>query len=97
MPGRRRPRRSLQTTLAIVAFYIAVLSLGPGLHHDFACHQSSRTHCLSCLSSQSAPNQDVHGAPDDELHRVAERIEVLASLHVQTPELSAVSGRSPPA
>ena len=97
MPGRRRSRRSLQATLAIVVLYGAVLLLGPALHHDFACHQSSRTHCLSCLSSPSAPNQDVHGIPVDQLHRVAERIEMLASVHVQTPALSALSDRSPPA
>lgn len=97
MPGRLGPRRLLPTPLAIVVFYGVVLLLGPSLHHDFACHQSSRTHCLSCLSSQSAPNHDVHGAPVDELHRVAERVEVWASIHVQTPALSAVSDRSPPA
>ena len=97
MPGRRRPRRSLSTTLVVVAFYGVVLLLGPCLHHDFACHQSSRTHCVSCFSSQSAPSQDVSGAPVDELHRVAERIEALASIHVQTPALAADSGRSPPA
>ena len=97
MPGRHRPLRSLQTTLTIVAFYGLVVLLGPSLHHDFACHQNSRTHCSSCVSSQSAPSQNVHGAPADGLLPLAERIEISTSVHVQTLALSAAPGRSPPA
>jgi hypothetical protein len=54
-----RPARGILSqsgwVLAIVALYGALVVTAPVLHHDFACHQKSPTHCVSCTSSPSAP------------------------------------------
>jgi hypothetical protein len=97
MAGPSRSRSSLAATLAAVACYAAVLLMSPSLHHDFACHQSSRTHCTSCLTSQTAPNVDICPAPPDALDAIAGRIETRAFLDCLTPALFSDSGRSPPA
>lgn len=38
----------------VLGSFVLVLLSGPFLHHDFACHQKSPTHCTSCLSSPFA-------------------------------------------
>jgi hypothetical protein len=97
MTGPVRSRRSLAATLTSVAFYVLVLLMAPSLHHDFACHQNSRTHCTSCLTSQTAPNVDICHAPVDAMDALAGQVEARASDILQTPALISDSGRSPPA
>lgn len=48
-PGRRRRLR----VFAIVGLYALLVMSAPLLHHDFACHQKSPTHCVACVSSPS--------------------------------------------
>jgi hypothetical protein len=74
-----------------------VLTLTPGLHHDFACHQNSRTHCNSCLNSQSAPHVDICAAPIAATTDLLGNVEMRASAFVQTSTRFSESGRSPPA
>ncbi|MBI1876549.1 MAG: hypothetical protein HYZ58_01740 [Acidobacteria bacterium] len=51
-----RVRRSRGGVLArlVLGTFVLVLLTGPFLHHDFACHQKSSTHCTSCMSSPFA-------------------------------------------
>ena len=42
-----------------------IMSAGAFLHHDFDCHQNSRTHCPSCQLTQHAQKTEAGGAPLD--------------------------------
>jgi hypothetical protein len=97
MAGSVRPRRSLSATLVAVVFYGVVLLLTPGLHHDFACHQNSRSHCTSCLTSQSAPHVEMSAAPTGAMAALAGRIEIRPWVAIPTAATFSDSGRSPPA
>jgi hypothetical protein len=97
MPGSCDPRRLHRSIAAVVFLYAFVFAASAFFHHDFACHQNSRTHCTSCNVSQYAQKADSHGAPLDTLHRVSWRVELLASVGVSTPALVFISDRAPPA
>jgi hypothetical protein len=92
MIGSRRP---LLAALLAVMFGV-VLTAAPGLHHDFACHQNSRTHCNSCLSSQSAPNVDICATPIGAAANLSGKVEMRPSAELHTPTRFFDSGRSPP-
>ena len=47
-----RVRRPSHLDLALL--YVFVLLGSAFLHHDFDCHEKSRTHCTSCVFSQAA-------------------------------------------
>src|SRR3977135_2408481 len=96
MVGKVGSRRALWPALLAGVIYAAVLLVTPGLHHDFACHQNSRTHCTSCLTSQTAPNVDVCPAPVGAIAGVAGHLESLLAVPKQSPALFFDSGRSPP-
>jgi hypothetical protein len=81
----------------LVAIYTGVLLLTPGLHHDFACHQNSRTHCTSCLSSQSAPNVDILTVPGCVPQQFSTHIEAVRRVVVESQPRFSDSGRAPPA
>lgn len=51
--GRLRGFR-LCVTLAL-GLYAAAVAASPLLHHDFACHLTSPTHCTACAASPVAP------------------------------------------
>ncbi len=91
-----RSKRTLLAALLAVMFG-AVQAVTPGLHHDFACHQNSRTHCNSCLSSQSAPNVDICAAPIGATASLSGKVEMRPSTEVPSPTRFSDSGRSPPA
>jgi hypothetical protein len=74
-----------------------VLTLTPGLHHDFACHQNSRTHCNSCLNNQSAPHVEICAAPLSAIADVSGDVDVPWSATLRTRSVLSDSGRSPPA
>jgi hypothetical protein len=40
--------------LALALLYAFVVLGSAFLHHDFDCHEKSRTHCTSCVFSQAA-------------------------------------------
>lgn len=91
-------RKSCAAVLAhvVLAGFILVLLTGPFLHHDFACHQKSPTHCTSCMSSPFATSVEQSWALQplrlplaDQLHR--ESVQAAGALiAAQLP------GRSPP-
>jgi hypothetical protein len=89
-------RLGRSSTLAVVIVYGLVLMAGPFLHHDFACHENSRTHCTSCQISQYAQKVDVGGTPVDAVPRIVGRIELRAAITVETPARSCISDRAPP-
>lgn len=89
--------RDLRTRALVVAGLYALLVMSaPVLHHDFACHQKSPTHCVACTASPSAPRAvaTVVVTPTlAELGRVAEAER--ASFHERT--ILSLPGRAPPA
>jgi hypothetical protein len=48
----KRARRPSHLALAVL--YVFVVLGSAFLHHDFDCHEKSRTHCTSCVFSQTA-------------------------------------------
>lgn len=53
MPSRAPDRRALRAPLFAALLAYAVLLVGSAvLHHDFACHQTSRSHCTACTWTQ---------------------------------------------
>jgi hypothetical protein len=96
MVGKAGSRRALLSALLAVMFGV-VLTVTPGLHHDFACHQNSRTHCNSCLGSQSAPHIDICTTPFRAATDLSGKVEMRASAELLTPTRFYDSGRSPPA
>jgi hypothetical protein len=89
-------RRTLLAASVAVMFAV-VLAVTPGLHHDFACHQNSRTHCNSCLSSQTAPNVDICATPIRTTADLSGNVEMRPSAALRTLIRFSDSGRSPPA
>jgi hypothetical protein len=96
MVGKAGSRRALSSALLTGVIYAALLLVTPGLHHDFACHQKSRTHCTSCLSSQAAPNVDVCPAPVGAMAGLAGQLESRLAIPIESPALFSELGRSPP-
>jgi len=93
----RLGRRDWIPVALTVAFYVAVLLVAPSQHHDFACHQDSRTHCTSCISSQTAPSVSVSAVPIGEMAVLAGEVVARVGAIVQIIALLSDSGRSPPA
>ena len=80
----------------MVGLYALLVMSAPLLHHDFACHQKSPTHCVACVSSPSAPRATaaVVVAPAlSELGRVVEH----GRRQFRERPLLALPGRAPPA
>jgi hypothetical protein len=91
-----RARQLRARTLAVVGFYALLVMSAPVLHHDFACHQKSPTHCVACVSSPSAPRaiSAVVVTPTlGELGRVVEQ----GRLQFRERPLLSLPGRAPPA
>lgn len=83
-------------TLAVLGLYVLLVMSAPVLHHDFACHQKSPTHCVACVSSPSAARAvaAVVVAPTlGELGRVVD--DGRSQFHARP--LLALPGRAPPA
>jgi hypothetical protein len=97
MAGKARPRHTLSATLVATVLYSVVLLMTPALHHDFACHQNSRSHCTSCLTSQSAPHVEICAAPIAAMAAPGGRIETRPWVAIPTAATFSDSGRSPPA
>ena len=91
-----RVRGANLPTLAAIALYGLVLLAGPALHHDFLCHQNSRTHCTSCVSSQFASGVESETLPASASRWSAGLFE-LRQMRVADPCLAQTTGRSPPA
>jgi hypothetical protein len=97
MPGGYDARRLHRSRLAVVVLYAFILAASAFFHHDFACHQNSRTHCTACSVSQYAQKAESNGAPLDVLPLVAGRVEFRAPVDVDTLVLLFISDRAPPA
>ncbi|SRR5258706_7805584 len=97
MPGSHGPRRTNRSRFAVVVVYAFVFAASAFFHHDWACHQNSRTHCTACSVSQSAQKAESNGAPVDALRLVAGKIECRAPVGVDTLVLFFISDRAPPA
>ena len=82
--------------LALGLLYVFVLLGSAFLHHDFDCHEKSRTHCTSCVFSQAAAGvaAEAPAVVAPELHTTlfVRPIEVLHS----ASRLLDRTGRAPP-
>jgi hypothetical protein len=96
MPGTPLSRGRHRSTVAVVLLYGLVVFGASFLHHDFACHQNSRTHCTACSVSQYAQKSESHGVPLDAMQHVSGRVELRAPVTVATPVLVFISDRAPP-
>jgi len=89
-------RRSRARIVACFGLYVLAVLVSPVLHHDFACHLKSPTHCTACNASPTAqriehrPTLLVGLLPD------AERIQALAEKSGAQVALPTLPGRSPP-
>ncbi len=92
-----RSRGIAWSAAAVTLLYVLAVFTGAFLHHDFACHQNSRTHCQACQATQGAQRVERASAPPHVLNRVAGRVELQAPLLVEAPATSFVSDRAPPA
>jgi hypothetical protein len=92
--GRQRLHHS---RVAVVALYVFVVAASAFFHHDFACRQDSRTHCIACSVSQDAQRAETHGGPLDTLQPLAGRVEPRTHASIDIPSLTFLSDRAPPA
>src|ERR1700688_3618889 len=97
MPGRPEHRPSHSSLLAVMIVYGLVIEASAFLHHDFACHENSRTHCPSCQISQHAPNVALSAAVVEAVLRPAGQLEAHTTHPIETLALPRLAGRSPPA
>ena len=97
MAGSIGPWSTNRCRVAVVALYVFVVAAAAFFHHDFACRQDSRTHCISCSVSQDAQRVESHGGPLDAIQRMAGRVELRAHAGIDVPSLSVLSDRAPPA
>jgi hypothetical protein len=91
---RNRPLRV--RTLAVVGLYALLVMSAPVLHHDFACHQKSPTHCVSCVSNPSAPRATATVVVATALSEVGAVVEAGRRQFHERPLLT-LRGRAPPA
>lgn len=82
--------------LAIVGLYALLVMGAPLLHHDFACHQKSPTHCVACVSSPSAPRATTKVVVAPALSDLGRVLDAGRRQFAERPLLS-LPGRSPPA
>jgi len=82
--------------LAVVGLYALLVISAPLLHHDFACHQKSPTHCVACVSSPSAPRATTTVVVAPTLGELGRVVEAGRRQFHERPLLS-LPGRAPPA
>src|SRR5712691_8869710 len=97
MPGRLTPRRARSSTLAAIAVYALIMSAGAFLHHDFACHQNTRTQCRPCQRTQHVQKTEAGGTQLDGPRFLVGRIELRSDVNAELPAVSSISDRAPPA
>lgn len=95
-PRRSRVRRLLLGGAALVLYGLVVVS-GPFLHHDFACHARSRTHCTTCTFNLTA--KGIHDAATVQPIRLPEvgSPSGRVALRLASAPLIVQNDRSPPA
>jgi hypothetical protein len=90
-------RRTLRAPLVAALLTYSVLLVGSAvLHHDFACHQTSRTHCTACTWAQMSSGIESDTPPGtSQLPPAGD----LYGVRVTAPDTlltSPAPGRSPP-
>jgi hypothetical protein len=96
MPAFARARTVRVRALAVVGLYALLVMSAPLLHHDFACHQKSPTHCVACVSSPSAPRATAQVVVAPALSELGRVVEAGRRQFRERPLLS-LPGRAPPA
>jgi hypothetical protein len=93
MSANRRARACVWWSLAL---YLGVIMAAPSLHHDFACHQNSPTHCSACMASQLADHTGDQTVRLAGMFRDVGEVAAIQRVAVDTPLVAATTGRSPP-
>lgn len=91
-----RARKVRARALAVVGLYALLVMSAPLLHHDFACHQKSSTHCVACVSSPSAPRATAKVVIAPVLSELG-RVMDAGRQQFRERSLMSLPGRSPPA
>jgi hypothetical protein len=92
------PRRGTRVSIVAAALvYGLVTFAGLFLDHDFACHQNSRTHCPFCQIIHSDQKAELGRIHIENPRRLSYKVESLSDVAGDTPALSSVSDRAPPA
>ena len=97
MPGSPAPRRTIRSRVAVVVLYAFVFAASAFFHHDWACHQNSRTHCTACQISQHAQKVEVSAAVVASVLQPADRLEAYTTHPLDALAPPRLAGRSPPA
>jgi hypothetical protein len=95
LPIHARPWRRRAIQLVLLTYACVVLIL-PSLHHDFACHQNSRSHCASCVLSQPGADPAAAQPPGTWSLPDAGRMKSASDAHWGVLFCTAQAGRSPP-
>lgn len=95
--GRHRLNASHPALVISLALFTFVLVSGPFQHHDFVCHLNSRTHCVSCVSSESASGLEQGAALATGALPKAGTLHGALPLSADTLLPARTTGRSPPA
>lgn len=95
--GRDRGRWLGWGAVLLLSLFVAALSVGELLHHDFACHLKSPTHCTACASAPAASLSHTPGpgAADVQPPRGGTSSEAVATPRDHCASLTC-AGRAPP-
>jgi hypothetical protein len=81
----------------LLGLYVAAILATPLLHHDFACHQKSPTHCQACTANPLASRIERPAPPCVKALPEAGAVGVRAGVSAPSAPRQATQGRSPPA
>jgi hypothetical protein len=94
--GLRMTRGGRRAAVVSFGLYALVILWSPVLHHDFACHLKSPTHCTACTASPAAPRIEQSPTLLVRLPLTAQRTQALAEKSAAKVSLPRLPGRSPP-
>lgn len=80
-----------------LAVYAVLFAASPALHHDFACHVKSPSHCEACVANPVASRTEPSATLDTPRQRAAGETPVSAEPCAPGAPVSPASGRAPPA
>jgi hypothetical protein len=80
-----------------LAVYAALFAASPALHHDFACHVKSPSHCEACVANPLASRTEPAATLDTPRLRLAGEAPVCTVAREPGAPVAPASGRAPPA
>jgi hypothetical protein len=80
-----------------LAVYAALFAASPALHHDFACHVKSPTHCEACANNPLASRVETAVLAVTAALPAAGEVAPAAHHHDGADPVRIAAGRAPPA